>query len=150
VVYFLPGQRMTTPDEVFGHASAITSSSVLDASSSVSTPQWNEQGRLISKQLPLPIIDDLGALAPALRADLVVRATDPRQKRKMPRKDIESVLLAVCQGHFITLQALAELLHRKPASLRNDYLSRMVKARRLRLAFRPRLHMNDRRIPPIR
>lgn len=62
-------------------------------------------------------------------------AAGPRQKKKMPREELEQVVLAVCQGHYLTLQALAELLCRKPVSLRNDYLSPMVRARILSLAF---------------
>lgn len=59
----------------------------------------------------------------------------PRQKRKVDRETLEQVLLAVCQGHYLTLHALAELVARKPISLRNDYLTPMVRARSLSLAF---------------
>jgi hypothetical protein len=44
------------------------------------------------------------------------------------------VVLAVCQGHYLTLQALRAPLP-QPVSLRNDYLSPMVRARILSLAF---------------
>ncbi len=48
---------------------------------------------------------------------------------------MERTLLAVCEGHYLTLSALAELLHRKPVSLRNNYLTQMVRAKSLSLAF---------------
>jgi hypothetical protein len=53
----------------------------------------------------------------------------------MNYEGMEKVILAVCERHYLTLQALAELLNRKPESLRNTYLSPMVRARALSLAF---------------
>lgn len=149
VVYYLPGQDLPTPDDVFGpvflngsssvsdQSSSVldTSSSVLAASSSVLTQQWNEHGYLLTDQLPLPAINDLSRLSPALKGYLEGLAAEPRKKKKMPREDLERIILAVCQGHYLTLQAIADLLHRKPESLRNGYLSPMVRARRLSLAF---------------
>ena len=44
-------------------------------------------------------------------------------------------MLDVCAGHYLTLQALAELLNRQPASLRNSYLTPMVRDKKLALAF---------------
>ncbi len=150
-VYYLPGQDMPTPDDVFGppfipmsssssasdRSSSVlaASSSVLAASSSTLPQQWNEHGYLLTDQLPLPVINDLSRLSPMLREHLAMLAAGPRQKKKMPREELEQVVLAVCQGHYLTLQALAELLCRKPVSLRNDYLSPMVRARILSLAF---------------
>jgi ATP-dependent DNA helicase RecG len=150
-VYYLPGQDMPTPDDVFGppfipmsssssasdRSSSVLmpSSSVLAAGSSTLPQQWNEHGYLLTDQLPLPVINDLSRLSPVLRAHLAGLAAGPRQKKKMPREELEQVILAVCQGHYLTLQALAELLCRKPVSLRNDYLSPMVRARILSLAF---------------
>lgn len=157
-VYFLPGQDLPTPDDVFGpvlpglvlspsmtggSSSVLTaSSSVLGASSSplalsssASKQHRDERGYLLTEQLPLPVINDLNCLAPGLRARLETLAAVPRQKRKVDRETLEQVLLAVCQGHYLTLHALAELVARKPISLRNDYLTPMVRARSLSLAF---------------
>jgi hypothetical protein len=53
----------------------------------------------------------------------------------MDRAAMEHTLLAVCAGHYLTLSALADLLHRKPVSLRNNYLTPMVRSRSLSLAF---------------
>lgn len=157
VVYFLPGQEMPTPDDVFGPAlmadvgSALPggasssvlpdSSSVLDGSSSLLpgsssiSQQRDEDGYLHTDQLPLPVINDLGLLSTSLRQRLEQLAAEPRQKKKMNYEGMEKVILAVCERHYLTLQALAELLNRKPESLRNTYLSPMVRARALSLAF---------------
>lgn len=157
-VYYLPGQDIPTPDDVFG-PSLVTragsssdlstsssdsrasssdlpySSSVLETTSSTPENQWNEEGYFVTDQLPLPVINDLQRLSPTLRESLEALAAEPREKKKIPKHDLEAVILAVCKGHYLTLQTLAELLHRKPASLRNGYLSPMVRARTLSLAF---------------
>lgn len=135
-VYCLPGQALPTPDDVFGPVFIPSdSSSVLEASSSVTAPQWDEHGCLLTDQLPLPVINDLSRLSSTLKKRLENLAVEPRQKKRLPRGDMEEVVLAVCEGHYLTLQALAELLCRKPVSLRNDYLSPMVRNRSLTLAF---------------
>lgn len=157
-VYFLPGQNLPTPDDVFGPPAQLAagSSSVLGASSSllpgsslllppsssllsvngsVSDPLRDVDGYLRSDQLALPVISDLDALSPALRARLEALAAEPRQKGKLDRAIMEAAVLAVCDGHYLTLSALAQLLNRKPVSLRNKYLSSMVRSKLLTLAF---------------
>ena len=150
-VYFLPGQNLPTPDDVFGPpAQAVipshsllpgsssllpSSSSLLPGSSSLLDQQRDQQGYFLSEQLPLPVINDLSCLSPTLRARLEALAADARQNKKIERVAMERTLLAVCEGHYFTLSALAELLQRKPVSLRNNYLSAMVKVKSLSLAF---------------
>ncbi|MFA7556575.1 MAG: RNA-binding domain-containing protein [Hydrogenophaga sp.] len=149
-VYFLSGQNLPTPDDVFGppvqaeaNSSNLTasssllpgSSSLLPASSSLLDPQRDEHGYFLTDQLPLPVINDLGCLSPVLRHRLEALAAEARQNKKMDRAAMEQTILAVCAGHYLTLSALAELLHRKPVSLRNNYLTPMVRTRSLSLAF---------------
>ena len=81
------------------------------------------------------MISDLAALSPVLRQQLEQLAAEPRSRKKLKRETMEQVILAVCSGHFITLQALAELVQRQSVSLRNEYLSPMVREKRLNLAF---------------
>jgi hypothetical protein len=157
-VYHLPGQDMPTPEDVFGpHLKGMLeistvldssssdlpasfsglrqSSSDLPASSSGSGSQRDGHGYLLSGQLPLPVIDDLTALSSEVRTKLEAIAQEPRSKKKMDHDALERVLLNVCAGHYLTLQCLAELVNRKPESLRNEYLSPMVRGRTLSLAF---------------
>lgn len=151
-VYFLPGQHLPTPDDVFGPPSPAVgpSSSVLTDSSSVLSPsssvladssstisqQRDSDGYLITDQLLLPVISDLNSLSPSLRTRLESMANEPRQKKKLDRGSLEAAILAVCEGHYLTLNALAELLNRKPSSLRNEYLTPMVRKKKtLSLAF---------------
>ncbi|KAI5915694.1 RNA-binding domain-containing protein [Thauera sp. 2A1] len=150
-VYFLPGQNLPTPDDVFGpsaqgaaasssissvsSSNLTSSSSVLVGTSSATSQLHDADGYLRSGQLPLPVISDLKALSPELRARLEALAAEPRQKKKLDPAIMEAAVLAVCEGHYLTLMALAELVNRKPASLRNVYLSPMVRAKSLSLAF---------------
>lgn len=157
-VYFLPGQNLPTPDDVFGpptraatpsslvlstsssdlrvSSSVLSpSSSVLTTNSAVSDPVRDENGYLRSDQLALPVISDLDALSLALRERLEALAAVPRQKKKLDPTIMEQAILSVCEGHYLTLSALAQLLNRKPASLRNEYLTQMVKSKLLTLAF---------------
>jgi len=134
-VYFLKGQPVLMPDAVFGPSPLSPSSSVLSPSSSVSGTQRDKEGRLLTDKLPHPVIDELEALSPSFRTHLERLAEAPRQKRKLPRADLNETIEKVCQGHYFTLQALASLLRRKPIALRNEYLAPMVRADVLRLAF---------------
>ncbi len=163
-VYCLPGAAIPTPEEVFGAGSEQLASSanlpassrnlahsspnlgasspILDASSSLlkaSSPLLKEQrdgnGCLLSDQLPLPVIDDLRHLTPTFRQVLEQQACVPRTKRKVGRDVLVSTILALCKGRFITLRALADLVNRKPTPLRDQYLSKLVKDKKLSLAF---------------
>lgn len=147
-VYFLPWQELPTVEQVFG-PKLTSSSSVLEGSSSVLNPsssilnpsssvlaqERDEHGYLHSEQLPLPVIDDLTVLSSELRQHLEHLAAEPHNKKKMNREAFQKVVLDVCAGHYLTLQAMAKLLNRQPISLRNSYLTPMVRDKKLTLAF---------------
>ncbi len=149
-VYCLPGAAIPTPEEVFGAGSEpLASSANLPASSpnlahsspnlGASSPnlagERDGNGCLIADQLPLPVIDDLKLLAPSFREALEQQASEPRTKRKVSREVLVSTVAALCTGRFVTLRALAELVNRKPDTLRDQYLSKLVRDKRLSLAF---------------
>jgi hypothetical protein len=157
-VYHLPGEAIPTPEDIFGAATTIAAPSLsnLAASSSnlagnspnlaASSPnlagsslnladQRNPEGCLLSEQLSLPIIDDLARLSAPLRQRLEAMAAEARSKGKVSREKMVAVVLALCAGHFITLRCLADLIKRKPATLRNQYLAGLVRERKLTLAF---------------
>jgi predicted HTH transcriptional regulator len=150
-VYCLPGAGIPTPEEVFGPGSGLGAdcSRNLSASSpnlSASSPDLlisstnlaearDSDGCLLSDQLDLPVVDDLSRLSPRLRANFEMAAVEPRSKGKVDREVLIVVVLALCSGRFITLQCLAELVNRKPDTLRDQYLSKLVRDRRLSLAF---------------
>ena len=92
-------------------------------------------GCLISEQLSLPVIDDLEPLSQAFRSRLEGLASQPRARGKVDRQVLIDVLLQLCEGRFITLRCLAELVHCKPDTLRDQVLKIFVRQRQLNLAF---------------
>lgn len=150
-VYHLRGKAIPTPDDVFGptaRSPALSfpntgSSSLLLGSSSpnlaLSSPNLagtrNADGCLLADQLSRPVIDDLGRLSPRLRASLEAMASEPRAKGKVDRDVLIGVIVALCEGRFVTLRCLAEPVNRKPDTLREQYLSKLVRDRKLSLAF---------------
>lgn len=150
-VYCLPGAALPKPEEVFGAGSeqSVSGSPNLGDSSpnltssspnlTVSPPDLagmrNADGCLLADQLSLPVIDDLGRLSPRLRASLEATASEPRAKGKVDRDILIGVILTLCEGRFVTLRCLAELVNRKPDTLREQYLSKLVRDRKLSLAF---------------
>lgn len=136
-VYHLPGEAIPTPDDVFGPPARISapSSPNLSASSPNLPEKRDANGCLISSQLDLPVIDDLSALTPPFRSSLEAVATAPRSKGKVDREVLIEVVLRLCKGRFVMLRCLAELVQRRPETLRDQYLTKLVRERKLTLAF---------------
>ncbi|MGV3346804.1 RNA-binding domain-containing protein [Enterobacteriaceae bacterium LUAb1] len=95
----------------------------------------DQHGRVISASLRLPIIDNIHNLAPDYQQVLFDIACDARQKQRMAKEAMQSLIVKLCEGHFMTLNALAVVLNRKPDAVRQQYLSAMVKSGVLVLAF---------------
>lgn len=60
-------------------------------------------------------------------AKLLAIATQVREKGRVAKKLMETVILKLCADEFITLRTLAVLLKREPDSVRNHYVVPMVK-----------------------
>ncbi|MBF0503426.1 MAG: putative DNA binding domain-containing protein [Candidatus Riflebacteria bacterium] len=143
-IYYLPGDAIPTPEDVFGLPSRNTGSSSpnlelsspnLDSSSPNLDEKRDADGCLLAHRLAAPVIDDLNALSPALRSRLEGMAIETRTKARVERKTLITILLRLCSQHFITLRSLAGLVDRKPETLREQYLTKLVRERKLLLAF---------------
>lgn len=136
-VYHLSGEAIPTPDDVFGPPARISvpSSPNLTGSSPNLDENRDGDGCLIADQLPLPIIDNLSALTSTLRAQLESLALEPRNKGKVDREVLIAVIVQLCAKQFVTLRCLATLVNRKPDTLRDQYLTKLVRERKLALAF---------------
>lgn len=159
-IYTLPGVSLPTPDEVFSFSSSSPemgdSSSTHNDQSSTHNDQgstYNDQrsthngesstdnaprdqhGRLISEHFDAPYIDDVDHLSDAMRHQLFLLAYEPRQKQRLERSIMEAALIRVCQGHFVSVSALANIVGRDAQSIRQQYLKRLVEEGKLRLAF---------------
>ena len=160
VVYFLPGQNMPTPEDIFAlpsssnvleavHSNVRSLASNISSSSSYKDGDDNigsvrdDDGYLQSDQLDMPVIDTLDNLSAVVLEELFTLAKEPRTKARLSKEVMEEVILNVCDGHFITLQSLATLLDRSSDALRNQYLTPMVRDHRLSLAF-PRTPTHER------
>jgi ATP-dependent DNA helicase RecG len=67
--------------------------------------EMDENGYVITGQVPLPVIDELKVLTPAFRQRLEQVARELRIKGRVPREVLVSNLLALCTGRFMTLRA---------------------------------------------
>ena len=163
MVYFLPGESLPTPEQVFegplqpgqpgnspaylGASSAdlVFSSAHLGASSAdlvfssaqlpVVDAARDAHGCLLSPHLDAPLIDSLDRLTPALRHELEVLAQSPRGSKRLPLEVMQEVILSLCRNRFLMLGALAVLVSRNPNALRQHYLNDLLKSGRLELAF---------------
>jgi len=142
-VYHLFGADLPTPDDVFGPLPNVGSSSLHVATSSLHSLAAPDNARedrdatgcVVSAHLEAPIIDDLNLLSVEIRSRLESLATEPRNKAKLGRERLTQVIITLCRDHFVTLRSLAALVNRNPESLRDRYLTAMVKERKLVLAF---------------
>ncbi len=95
----------------------------------------DSQGRLISDYHQEPLIDSLEYLVPEKLREIEALAQLPREKQRISREQMRSVIMEICCGQYVTLGALAALVNRKPKPLQAQYLSPMVKEKQLKLAF---------------
>ena len=156
-VYCFPGASLPKPEEVFGGGgSVITDRSAhleprsehLEVTSAHLKPRSahlevandaredrNADGCLLSDRLDAPMIDSINLLAPAFRKHLEAKASEPRAKAKIPAESMRLAILAVCDGHYVALSCLAELVDRDPDALRQQHLKPLLKEKKLCLAF---------------
>jgi ATP-dependent DNA helicase RecG len=68
--------------------------------------------------------------------DELTKISEPaRQNRRLTTKQTESILLQLCEKHWLTRRNLAELLQRNEESLRSRFLAPMVEHGLLRLRY---------------
>lgn len=143
-VYCLPGAALPKPEEVFGAGSEQStgtsahlpgSSAYLPDSSGDSSEDRDTDGCLVSNQLDAPVIDSLTRLKSVFRATLEKAAAEPRKKGKISQEAMRQVILTLCQGHYLALSCLAELVNRDSDALRQQHLKPLTKEGKLRLAF---------------
>jgi ATP-dependent DNA helicase RecG len=162
-VYHLPGSAPVSPEQVFtsgpssgsnggsfgsnGDSSGSSGDSSGDSTAPDgagtsaplappdASPKRDEHGCLLSPLLDAPIVDDLAELTPALRQELESRAALPRARPRLAPEVMSDVILSVCEGRYVRLSVLAELLDRNADGLRRGYLDGLVKDHRIRRAF---------------
>ena len=163
-VYHLPGAEPVSPEQVFTAAHSSGSSDPSSGSNALSSGNSDgatgvgqgssafrpnpgseggssgplprdEHGCLLSPLLDAPIVDDLSMLSNAFRSDLFERAASARTKKRLDRDTMSMAILSVCEGRYVRLSVLAELLQRDADGLRKGYMDGLVKDQRIRRAF---------------
>jgi predicted HTH transcriptional regulator len=156
-VYHRPGGGLPTPEQVFGEALPVNtksssdhfglSSEHLELSSEhlndssehlqeeVEGSQRTSDGFLQVRGLSKPLIDNPETLSQEVRQKLLFEASEAQEKKKMAKKDLEAVILKLCDDYYITLKVLAKLVNRTPDALRQRYLKILVEQGKLKLAF---------------
>lgn len=158
MVYYLPGESLPTPEQVFlgpvlpvsspestrssSEYSELSSESFVvssECSGDDSRPEGgacrDDLGRLVSIHLDAPVIDDLSCLDANYLWSLETLAGEPRQKGNLNKLRMQEVLLSLARDQYLTLSVFAALVQRNSDSLRQQYLSPMVKAGLLVMAF---------------
>ncbi|KHS74755.1 ATPase AAA [Pectobacterium brasiliense] len=96
----------------------------------------DKYGRLLNRFIDRPYIDDVENLTDAFRDSLFALAAVPRERLRLGDKALmKSVILNVCQGQYISVAALGQILSRNPNALRQQYLKPLVEQGELKLAF---------------
>ena len=144
--YHLHGNTPLNPNDVFVNPPQIVGANVgsnvpsslhLTESSPhlVSRSSRDSDGRLVPAELSMPIIDDLDVLSETVRAALIIKAKPAREKGKLPKPEMEAIILDLCSDCFVTIEVLSKVLDRKPEPLRSNYLKPMVDTGALSWAF---------------
>jgi len=147
--YHLPGAQLADPDMAFTAGQLalpnLQPSELMDEPSDLSDEPSDLRsggskgsiiagpGRLVPG-LTMPVIDDLEELSQEHAASLRHLASEATETR-VPKAQMEGVLVALCAERYITLKVLAQLLNRSEDYLRQGYLNPLVRQARLRLAF---------------
>jgi predicted HTH transcriptional regulator len=70
---------------------------------------------------------DLGSSFVEQQERLLAIATPVRERQSAPRPLVDSTIVQLCAGQYLTAQQLGALLNRNPETLRNHYLGRLVR-----------------------
>ena len=153
-VYHILGARIPGPEDVFDSSDVAGSSPISENRSLISGPSSpisedslsisntdtesslrNVDGLVMSPLHDLPFVDDMEALSNSYRAQLKQLASEPRTRKRLKRELMQGVLESLTTGHYITIACLSELTKRDPESLRQLYLTKMVREGTLDIAF---------------
>lgn len=91
-------------------------------------------GRLLNPNFDMPYVDDIQQLTSEFRDKLLQLAATARNSKRLAPEVIKDVILAVCEGHYVSVSALGVILARNHNSVRQQYLSSLVENGKLKLA----------------
>ena len=151
--YHLPGTNLPDPDQAFLGSQVVSSQKAVATQPSNLEDEPSEllaepselrsegskvlmggaRGRSVTS-LDMVLIDNLTELDEAFAKELQEAALLAVPGR-VPKEQMETVILTLCQDRYVTLRVLANLLNRAEDYLRQGYLNPLAKEGRIKLAF---------------
>jgi ATP-dependent DNA helicase RecG len=89
------------------------------------------------------IIPHSGSIIPHLSEAAVAQITQPAREGQPRQQVIDTIILQLCAGCYLTAQQLADLLERNAEGLRERYLTRLVASRQLQLRYPDKLRSKN-------
>ncbi len=108
--------------------------SILDIEESIQCPTPQKLGPPPSSQQMAPSFQHL-IPSPQHLERLKQIAAEVRNKGKVPKQQLISVILAICSDYYISSRELSDLVRRTPDTLRNHYLNELVAQGKLELMY---------------
>jgi len=126
-VYFLPNQKLITPNDVFGNETVAlgVSSGGMGVSS----------GGYISDRLKFPLYDNIDQLGEQLKTELETMTAPIVESKRFPKDELINIVKELCKDKYLSLNLLVELLGKNKDYLRKDVLNPMVASKELLRAF---------------
>lgn len=156
-IYKLPGEQLLMPDDIFGDSIIpdidTISPGVAEVESGHKDPssgyknlrsghkepnsgcKVDNLGRMIIENLNKPFIYELDSLNEVFLSQLKSIANPIVDNRRLSFESIEPILFELCKNHYISLSALSNLIDRHSDTVRKNYIKKMLKNRKLILAF---------------
>ncbi|WP_434526622.1 hypothetical protein [Photorhabdus asymbiotica] len=95
----------------------------------------DELGRLAPSSFSLPFIDDLKYITSDLREKLREIAKPAYENRRLELEQMQSIIMKLCQSHYIRIDVLGILLNRSAKNLRQRHIKPLLNKQNLMMAF---------------
>jgi predicted HTH transcriptional regulator len=137
-VYYLPNQKLVTPDDVF--SSTISSninlkkissggSEISSGGSEVSSGGYKIEG------LNFSIYENETQLEELTKKEIETILSPYATKKRLPKAQLEEIVKKICANRYLTLNLLSKLLDKSEDYIRKDVLNPMVANQELFRAF---------------
>ncbi|HRF56978.1 MAG TPA: ATP-binding protein, partial [Campylobacterales bacterium] len=137
-VYHLPTIELISPDDVFGDYSIIDSGALGVSSGALGVSSGGmgvSSGGYVVNGLEFPIYDKLDNMHASALKELQEIAKPASLKPKLPKEEMERIVIELCGEKYLSFACLVGLLNRSEDYVRKDILNQMVTSQKLLRAF---------------
>ncbi|AXG45129.1 hypothetical protein GPY51_18680 [Photorhabdus laumondii subsp. laumondii] len=140
----MPGMSLPSPEELFSAGTINNINNKLDLPHKESSLPHSysgiqihrdELGRLAPSSFSLPFIDDLKYITSDLREKLREIAKPAYENRRLDLEQMQSIIMKLCQSHYIRIDVLGILLNRSAKNLRQRHIKPLLNKQNLMMAF---------------